>query len=68
MKLPNKVYDALKWCVCILLPAAGVFYVAMDGTWGLPYATEISKTTQALALFIGALIGISSVQYYKGDN
>ena len=68
MKLPDKVYDVLKWLVCILLPAIGTFYVAMAGTWGLPYADEICKTTQAVALFIGALIGVSSVQYYKEDG
>jgi hypothetical protein len=65
MKLNDRTYDWLKWICCILLPAIGTFYVAMAGTWGLPYAEEISKTTQALALFIGALIGISSAQYYK---
>ena len=65
MKLNDKTYDWLKWICCILLPAIGTFYVAMAGTWGLPYADEVSKTTQALALFIGALIGISSAQYYK---
>lgn len=65
MKLNDRTYDWLKWICCILLPAIGTFYVAMAGTWGLPYAEQISKTTQALALFIGALIGISSAQYYK---
>ena len=65
MKLPDKVYDILKWVVCILLPAFGIFYVAMAATWNLPYATEISKTAQAIALLLGSLLGISSVQYYK---
>ena len=65
MKLNDRTYDWLKWICCILLPAIGTFYVAMAGTWNLHYADEISKTTQALALFIGALIGISSAQYYK---
>lgn len=65
MKMNDRTYDWLKWICCILLPAIGTFYVAMAGTWGLPYAEQISKTTQALALFIGALIGISTAQYYK---
>lgn len=65
MKLNDHVYDWLKWLCCILLPAIGTFYMAMAGTWGLPYAEQISQTTQAVALFIGALIGISSAQYYK---
>jgi hypothetical protein len=65
MKLNDRTYTWLKWICMVLLPAIGTFYVAMAGTWNLPYADEISKTSQALALFIGAIIGISTANYYK---
>lgn len=65
MRLPDKLYDVLKWVTLIVLPAIGILYKTLASIWGLPYAEQISMTTQALALFIGALIGISSVQYYK---
>ena len=65
MKLSNKNYDALKWIAQILLPAAATLYVAVAGIWGFPYAKEIAGTISAVDLFLGALLGISSMNYYK---
>ena len=65
MKLPDKLYDVLKWVVLICIPAVATFYVACAGIWNWPYANEISKTANALCILIGALIGISSAEYYK---
>lgn len=59
MMLSNRVYDALKWITLILLPALGVFYLAMANTWALPYGTEIVSTLAAIDLFLAALLGIS---------
>ena len=63
MMLSNRVYDALKWITLILLPALGVFYKAMAGTWGLPYGTEIAATLAAIDLFLAALLGISTNKF-----
>jgi len=65
MKLPNKVYDRLKFLCTILLPAIGTLYVALARIWDLPLAEEIVGTLSACAVFIGAIIGISSYQYNK---
>ena len=65
MKLSNKSYDLLKWVAQILLPAAAALYVAVAGIWGFPYAKEIAGTISAVDLFLGALLGISSMNYYK---
>lgn len=65
MKLSNKNYDVLKWIAQILLPAAATLYVAVAGIWGFPYAKEIAGTISAVDLFLGALLGISSMNYYK---
>ena len=65
MKLSNKNYDLLKWIAQILLPAAATLYVAAAGIWGFPYAKEIAGTISAVDLFLGALLGISSINYYK---
>lgn len=65
MKLSNKNYDALKWIAQILLPATATLYVAVAGIWGVPYAKEVAGTISAVDLFIGALLGISSMNYYK---
>ena len=65
MKLSNRVYDVLKFLCTILLPACGTLYFALAKIWDLPLAEEIVGTLSAIAVFIGAIIGISSIQYHK---
>lgn len=65
MKLSNKVYDVMKWVVMIVLPACGTFYFALSEIWNLPYATQVVGTLTAIEVFLGALIGISTVTYNK---
>ena len=66
-KLSNGVYDVLKFLCTIFLPACGTLYFALAQIWNLPLAEEIVGTLSAVAVFIGAIIGISSMQYKK-DN
>lgn len=61
MRLPNKVYDILKWVCLICLPAIAVLYTVLAKVWGLPYESEIPATINAIAVFIGTLIGISHI-------
>jgi len=69
MKLSNKVYDCLKFLCTIFLPALGTFYFTLSKVWGnMPYAEEIVGTLSAIAVFIGALIGISSLNYNKENQ
>lgn len=67
MKLPDKIYNILKWLCLIALPAVAVAYVGLASVWGWPYADEISKTINVICVLVGALIGISTVSYNK-DN
>ena len=66
--MSNKVYDTLKWIAQILLPALGTLYYAVAKIWGLPYVEEIVGTITAVDLFLGALLGISTIQYNKQLN
>lgn len=68
MKLPNNVYDFLKWFALIALPAFGTFYAVVGTTWGLPYVEPIKTTCLALGTLIGACIGVSSANYYKEEE
>ena len=71
MKMSNKVYDVLKWIALILLPALGALYFALAKIWGdtiFPYPTEIVGTISAVDLFLGALLGISSMNYKKTEE
>lgn len=68
MKLPNSVYDKLKWIVLILLPALSVAYTRLAPVWELPYADKISETLAVIAFFIGSLIGVSTINYNKENQ
>lgn len=65
MKLSNQIYNVLKWVCIIALPAISIFYTAIAAIWNLPYGEQISKTIDAVAILIGALIGISTISYNK---
>ena len=65
MKLPNKVYDVLKWIVMICIPALTTAYVGLSAIWGFPYATEVAKTSAVICTLLGALLGISTAEYNK---
>lgn len=60
--LPGPVYTALKWGVLVAVPAVGAFYSGLAGVWGWPCATEVTQTCSYVALFGGALIGVSAAR------
>lgn len=66
----EKVYDVLKWIALIFLPATATLWFTVAKIWGLPYIAEITGTLVAIDTFIGAIIGISNIQYHamKGDS
>ena len=63
MKLPNKVYDILKWITLVVIPALATLYVALAAVWGVPYADAVAKTSVAVCTFLGALLGVSTAEY-----
>ena len=65
MKLPDKLYDILKWITMIVLPALATAYVGLAAIWGWPFADEVAKTTAVICTLLGALLGISTAQYNK---
>lgn len=68
MKMSNKVYDILKFIAQILLPALGTLYFALARIWNFPFAEEIVGTITAVDAFLGALLGISTMQYNKAKE
>jgi uncharacterized membrane protein YfcA len=65
MKLPDKVYDVLKWLSLVVFNAIGVLYKTLASIWQWPYGEEVMTTCAAIALFIGAIIGISTAEYNR---
>lgn len=63
--MSNKTYDVLKKIALIWMPAIGTLYFAIAAIWGLPYSEQIVGTITAVDAFLGAILGISTVQYNK---
>lgn len=68
MKLNDKVYNILKWVTMIVLPALGTLYFTLTTIWGLPYGEQVSGTVNAVVLFLGAVLGVSTANYNKQIN
>lgn len=64
MKIPNQIYDAVKYLVLIAIPAFVTFYMTVD----LPNEILVAKWGAALATLLGTLVGIAKVQYNKSDE
>ena len=67
MILPDKLYNVLKWVALICLPALAVFYAVIAKIWGLPFESEIPATINAVAVLIGALIGVSHISIKREE-
>lgn len=68
MKLSDKAYDILKWLSLVVFNAIGVLYKTLAAVWNLPFGEQVMTTCAAIALFIGALIGISTAEYNKAKK
>ena len=65
--LKNSVYDILKYCVMVAIPALTTAYVGLSGIWGWPYAEEVAKTSAVVCTLLGTLLSISTAQYNKQE-
>ena len=68
MKMSNKMYDFLKWMAMLFLPALSTLVRVVFAIWQIPYGEQISTTIMAVDAFLGACLGISSIQYKGGDS
>ena len=66
--MSNKTYDILKFIALVFLPALGTLYFALSQIWGLPYGEQIVGTITAIDTFLGAILGISSINYNKKEG
>jgi len=66
MKLSSKVYDFLKKCLTIYIPALITLFVTIVGIWDLNVPVDaIVATITAITTCLGVILGISSNNYYK---
>jgi hypothetical protein len=62
------MYDVLKWVCIIVLPAIATLYMGLAKIWDLPYETEIPQTITVIDAFLGAILGVSTIQYNKDET
>lgn len=69
MKLPDGLYNILKWILMIVVPAFITLFsfLAQAWQWNIP-VEAITGTIAAIATFVGVCVGISTHNYYKGDK
>ena len=60
-KLPNGMYDVLKWIGLVACPALAVFYGVVAPLWDWPAPESVVTTINAIGVLIGALIGYSAI-------
>ena len=68
MKLPDKIYDLLKWIVLIVIPAVVTFYAVLDKLFNWGYAETVTVISAALCACIGSILGISTAEYNKSKS
>ena len=66
MIIPDKIYNVLKWILLIAVPAVITLLTTLTMVWGWNIPLEAIVTTiSAIAIFVGALIGVSTKNYNK---
>lgn len=67
--IPNKIFDLLKWISIVCLPSISTFIVVISRIWNwADLGSLIAQTITAVAVLLGALLGISTIQYNKGGE
>jgi hypothetical protein len=66
MKLTNKTYDRIKFLVQIVAPALIVLIAGVGDLYGFDTQNIIGLIT-LLVTFTGSVLGISNLQYKKGE-
>lgn len=66
--LSNKTYDVLKFLVGILLPGFGTLYFVIAQIWGFPNSQGVNASVNAIAVFLGLLVGYSTKTYNRSEE
>lgn len=68
MKLPDNVYQILKWITLVCIPALTTLYVTISNVLGWPMGSEVAQISAAVCTCLGVLIGISTITYSGGEK
>lgn len=65
MKLPDRIYDVLKWLVLVVIPSLTTFYKVLDTVFKWGYADIVLTISAAACACLGGILGFSTAQYNK---
>ena len=65
MKLPDKVYDVMKWILTVCVAPTIALITGLGQLYGFD-TFKVVETISLIATFLGAIFGISVYQYNKG--
>lgn len=68
MILKDKHYQIIKWLVLTVLPALSVLISVLGKAYGFEYTDLTVLTINALAVFLGAVTGVSQLNYNKNKE
>ena len=66
--MASRVFDILKWIAILFLPALAILIRTVFAIWNIPYGEQISATIIALQVFLGAILGVSTLNYNKENQ
>lgn len=68
MVLPQKLYEAIRWLIAIVMPAFNILFATLAKAWAWDIPVEaILVTLDAVALFLGTIFGISKLSNDKSE-
>lgn len=68
MKLPNQVYDFMKWFTLLFLPALTTFVGVILNCFDITCTDIVLTIMSGLITFLATILGISNINYKKENN
>lgn len=68
MKLPDNLYNVLKWIGLVCLPACAWYVLEIGEVAGIVNPEGIAKILNATGTLLGILIGVSTYTYNQEKN
>lgn len=65
MVLPDKAYNIIKWILLTVIPALNILLATLGSLYGWSWVTIAIGTIDAVAAFVGAIIGVGSIKYQR---
>lgn len=61
----SKVYDVLKWICLTVVPALNILITSLCALYGWGWGNIVIGTIDAIAVFVGAILGFGANKYKK---